>query len=496
MYHYLRAEIIAPPIQVFPPLFIMWLLLILLGLIIQLFIRDWQWTAILLFIFSLTFYSDQTLFWTLGISSLVLVAGLVSFRWFRRHSKTGAGQINLYLSIFFLVVAVVALAAVVFSLQSVPENLRQVMNANEHLNLSQELSIPRERPDIYYIVLDAYARSDVLRNQYSFDNSVFINRLRERGFIVPSDVLSNYSYTTLSLTSTLNMEYISSLVPGLQFSQFQWLMTPLIQRSRVRILLESLGYQMVSISDEYALTNNPSADKFIKTGLTPISDYAYFLLETTPIGLFRPVLAKLGFVASQDSHREMIRSQFAAAARTVELPSPKFVFVHIMAPHPPFVFDANGNPVTPKYPFMLLDNSTLQGTREEYINGYVGQVQFINDATIKLLDSILSKSNRPPIIIIQADHGAKLESLEGGNPRTCMDGYFSPLAAYYLPGTRKDTVPDDITPVNLFRIIFNDYFGGDLPLLNNQQFFAPNMEYIYQTKDVSGEFSQKCSISP
>ena len=39
------------------------------------------------------------------------------------------------------------------------------------------LSLPKDQPppDIYYIILDAYARDDSLLEDYGFDNSPFLN---------------------------------------------------------------------------------------------------------------------------------------------------------------------------------------------------------------------------------------------------------------------------------------------------------------------------------
>ena len=66
-------------------------------------------------------------------------------------------------------------------------------------------------PDIYYIVLDAYTRSDVMKNKFGYDNSLFINSLQDMGFYVAECSQSNYSMTSLSLASTLNMDYLQNL---------------------------------------------------------------------------------------------------------------------------------------------------------------------------------------------------------------------------------------------------------------------------------------------
>ena len=73
-------------------------------------------------------------------------------------------------------------------------------------------------PDIYYIILDGYGRSDVLKNEYGYDNSDFLNALRDLGFTVSECSQSNYAQTQMSLASSLNFNYIDVLsdrfVPG------------------------------------------------------------------------------------------------------------------------------------------------------------------------------------------------------------------------------------------------------------------------------------------
>jgi hypothetical protein len=64
------------------------------------------------------------------------------------------------------------------------------------------------RPDIYYIILDAYGRQDILQAFYELDNSSFLNELSARGFYVADESSSNYIQTMLSLSSSFNMDYL------------------------------------------------------------------------------------------------------------------------------------------------------------------------------------------------------------------------------------------------------------------------------------------------
>jgi len=57
------------------------------------------------------------------------------------------------------------------------------------------------RPNIVHIVLDAYSRQDVLAELYGYDNTPFLDRLRELGFAVADRATSPYNQTLLVMDS-------------------------------------------------------------------------------------------------------------------------------------------------------------------------------------------------------------------------------------------------------------------------------------------------------
>ena len=63
-------------------------------------------------------------------------------------------------------------------------------------------------PDIYYIILDGYGRSDTLKQVYGFDNAEFLAGLQELGFVVAECSQSNYAQTELSIASSTNLLYL------------------------------------------------------------------------------------------------------------------------------------------------------------------------------------------------------------------------------------------------------------------------------------------------
>jgi hypothetical protein len=89
-------------------------------------------------------------------------------------------------------------------------------------------------------------------------------------------------------------------------------------------------------------------------------------------------------------------------------------------------------------------------------------VQYIDKRIVPILQTVISKSKNPPIIILMGDHG-----LENLNRRT-------DLLAYYLPKNGNAKLYPNISPVNSFRLIFDEYFGANYPLL-------PDITYIGDT---------------
>jgi hypothetical protein len=285
------------------------------------------------------------------------------------------------------------------------------------------------------------------------------------------------------------MDYIQNITPDLQDSYFWWLMSPLIEHSQSRAMLEQAGYQTISITTDWGITDNPTTDLYYKPAPIVLNDLEGMLLATTPLGVVRPLLSKFILGRSLEAHRQLVLFNFESLAEIPKIRGPKFVVAHIVSPHPPFVFDKNGNALDQGYGFTFNDGTDYPLSAEDYRQGYVGQVEFVNEKLKTVIDSILQNSEVPPIIILQADHGSGMLTDFGSAENTCLRERFSNFAAYHLPGIDKDTIPPDITPVNLFRIIFNEYFSTEMPLLENKHYYYEDFVYIYRSVDVTSQIN-------
>jgi hypothetical protein len=330
-------------------------------------------------------------------------------------------------------------------------------------------AIGEASPDIYYLILDGYGRSDVLRDLYDYDNRDFLQALAERGFYVADSSHTNYNSTAQSLCSSLNMNYLHLIMPTdpRQFSRLPTAM--MLENNRVMNQLKRYGYRTVSFSTGYAPTEIEFADYYFSPGWA-LSEFQNHLLNTTPIPLLMA-----GFKSQFDLHRDRLDFTLTKLGRLSEVPSPKFVFAHISCPHPPFVFGPNGEPIERDWPFDLSDGDHYlerDGNIADYLAGYCNQVTYVSNRIIETIDSLKALSADPPVIIIQADHGPGSQLHWQSLAQTDLRERFSILNAYLLPGVDTALLYPSITPINSFRIVLNQYFGTEFQLLPDHSYFT------------------------
>jgi hypothetical protein len=370
----------------------------------------------------------------------------------------------------------VALTLVIFPIGQIVWYQFEIRDAPSVSAESPVAEVAGPKPDIYYIILDSYTRADTLELAYEYDNSLFLGRLEEMGFNVAECGMSNYVRTEPSLASSLNMTYLSEdldprIAPKSQARTPLW---NLIRNNAVMDYVESHGYKTVAFATGFPWSEWDHADLFLeadplRSGLTAFEG---LLLETTAYRIAEDEelinMREIGFNRYRD------RTQFVLdtlpTLADMDLGAPKFVFAHLIIPHPPFVFSENGS----RTDAVSYLNEKAQYSAEKYAAGYVMQLTFINRAMTRIVQEIIAQSATPPIIIIQGDHGPWLQP---------KDRRLTILNAYYLPG-HADAISERITPVNTFRMVFNLYLGGDFELLPDHSYYSP-VPYHYDFVETS-----------
>jgi Sulfatase len=341
-------------------------------------------------------------------------------------------------------------------------------------------------PDIYYIILDGHARSDVLSEIYGVNNQPFIDFLRSKGFNVAAQSHSNYDQTALSLSSSLNFNYLDALAELDPTSNDRTPMNYLINNSAAAQFLKARGYHTVAFTNGFPETEMSGADQFIHDP-EALNGFEISLLADTPGGTaLSPAMV--------DNYRQRILWEESELEKQVTEPGPKLVFAHFILPHPPFVFRQDGAPVT----LDSADGSQYSGSRADYQAGYRDEVQYADTLAEQMISAILEHSARPPVILLQADHGPGLYLDRNSAANTCMRERFSILNAYYLPKqynrpgkNAAGMLYPSISPVNSFRVVFDAYFGAGLPLLPDRSFFSL-WATPYDFEEVTGKWGNTC----
>jgi hypothetical protein len=383
---------------------------------------------------------------------------------------TGATKFTNVFAVLLLVM--VAITPVREALFGGKVQATQILHSGDVKWVKNWTGTERALPDIYYIVLDGYGRGDALKKSYGFDNGTFINTLRSKGFVVLDRSTSNYADTRNSITSSLNMDYVQQHRYSIAYS-------------KVPSLMRRLGYKYIFVPSGYHLTNSsPLADMTIRLRTSTESELSAVLLQSSVFGQFlqssttptQLAIIKGVFESIRGARQwhEHITESIQAVGNIPQIEQPTFTFAHIVNPHPPYVFNRDGS---------LREQSTMAEIGDfSYYNWwteselFTNQITHLNRLVQGLVSKLLSRPSTPPIIILQSDHGTLAllgKELNTDSPSAdAIKERMSNFVAFYGPSIIRTRLYRSITPVNIFRVIFNQYFGAQYPLLPDNNFWS------------------------
>lgn len=362
-------------------------------------------------------------------------------------TKSKLRQLNAYLNVLFIVLIVFELGAIGKTYFQSRSYIRYIQQKTIPTQSQTDKKENKNYPNIYHIVMDAYTSSEELKKNWNYDNAELDSFLIHKGFYSAWHAQSNSTATQMSMAMNFNMDYIpnfDSIIRNDVVSTSAYRLA--IKNNQVVAQLIEKGYQIINLS----IFDVADTKRFHNEVFMPDA-------TSLPKFLFRDCLLK--WPSNKKVPKFNGQTNLDIFSELEKVPAkqnkaPFFVYAHIMMPHGPDYFDRNGKMYPDgKGPF-----------KKETKKNYLESLIYANTLLMHSIEKIMTDSKTPPVIIIQGDHGSRLLREEGNYTEE-----YSMLARFYFPDKDYLMLYDSISPVNIYRVIFNKYFGSNYPMLQDRK---------------------------
>jgi hypothetical protein len=412
-----------------------------------------------------------------GIWAAGLLVMTVLLVWALRRWPVEPRALSLALNVALLAVITPAVYKVVRGSQVIAPTPRE--GYGDPVALSATAARLHPLPDIYYVVVDGLGRSDVLESLYGIPRESSTRTWEDMGFQIAERSLANYPQTAMTVATTLNMVHMEELlVMPHPRSADRRPLGELIAESKVVNSLRPLGYQVVSFPSGYNLARLRNAD-VSKEPWMRLDFVQLHLVEKSVLPFADHLFGRGPAGTSYTAHRHRLRyilEELAQVRSGLRDDAPAFVFAHLLAPHPPFVFGPNGEALRSFQPFAFKDGNHWHdfhsGDGLSYVDLYRDQTLYVIDQLAKTMARIIQSASRPVVIVVQGDHGPGLQ-LDWETPDTNrMLERFAIFNAWYVPSHVRVALWPEISPVNTFPVLFNALFDAQLELRPDRASFS------------------------
>ena len=311
-----------------------------------------------------------------------------------------------------------------------------------------------ERPNLYFIIPDAYGGDLALDRFVSIRNSDFYDALEARGFFVADDSRSPYNMTYLSIAAILRLDYpvVETSLPYRLSRQdfYPRMMNHPIAPAAVR-KFQSIGYEFNLFGNNWGRCNAKHVICPVQ-GERPLYSYELSgLLRATP---FKAVARKL----LRESPTEAIKNLTLHLRDKGLSNSPSVFFAHNLAPHPPYYLESDCS-VRDDYE----EDLVVWSDRAKPL--YEANLRCVNKQLLTLID-LIDEMDPGAMVIIAADHGTAFAGSQVAEERAAV------LTAARLPERCDDSLTPDINAVNLMRISLSCAASEPPTLVENLTYFG------------------------
>jgi hypothetical protein len=315
------------------------------------------------------------------------------------------------------------------------------------------------KPDIFLLVFDEYTNSESLKKLWQFRNDTITDWLIRNNFYIANQAKANYDFTPYSMSSMFDMEYLDAqkgkdATVGMNVLQSNQSMSD----NELFCILRKENYSLHFYS--------PFRNTIEEDGLGHYFDYlpnGQLYRQTLPGSISLDIgwnfsSSKNDFLGRWRTLKQDAESMAKANQKLIgliklatdisESRKPHFVYGHFLITHEPHLYDSLGR----------LHSEFFDA---DPMKTYTTQIKYANLVIDDLITYILRHNKKNTIVILMGDHGFRRL------PEELNAFRFPNLMAIYFPENRDKHLYETISPVNLFRLLLNQYFDQQLPLLTD-----------------------------
>lgn len=401
---------------------------------------------------------------------LFFLTTIFTFLWIKKTNKN-LGHIVKFFRIVFIAIIIFEIGFYIDK-QFVNRPINNLAGNVRPINNIKINAEDQKKPDIFFVVLDGYTSSLCLKEEFNYSNKDLDSLLLKNNFFISKSSKSNYNVTPLSLSSTLNANYLKpNIEKGLVSSEVILQGLETFKNNDLTAFLSKRGYEIINYGCFDLLQAKTTIQPYFyqlfssqidnQTFYSRISrDIGWnFKLKNLFTGTFRiPTSYKKSKALLLDRNRYNWEGLLSEMKSTGS--KPRFVYAHLILPHEPFFLDSNGKYVS--------DTAILLNS-ENKKEGYLNQLKFANHLLKQLIPLVHLNIQHPKVVIVQGDHGYRFYGKE-----TAKDKEFMNLNSYFFSDGDYKYFYDGISPVNSFRVVLNKYFHQSFPLLKDSSIYLIN----------------------
>lgn len=354
----------------------------------------------------------------------------------------------------------------------------EVMSHEQAVTLTTppSLSAPEEgEPDILHIIADGLAGLDVLAHAGVTVRDM--QPLSASGLTIVEGARANYSHTYQSVASTLNLAYLDPLTEPLHHRRDRRPYRDLLGNNAAFAALRKRGYRIRVLEsgfDLFSVDSNAVSCETCGPGFPNLFELA-----------LNAVLPTRGLVPQRvfyDAHKRRIEQALEAAC-SLDWPTerPTATLLHLLAPHPPFVFVTNP-PQPEARVYSLLDGLIPPEHHQWYLRAYGDQVRWTIRQLARVVAAARRSSSRQLVVIIHGDHGPGFRFDPARADSRGIADRFSILMALGPAAWLNGSTP--MSPVNIYRTLFRQLYGARTNNLPDRQFITDG-DFPFRFVDVT-----------